>query len=442
MQSKSFSKILISLFMMGCSCVFYGQETNSNNFQSIVYTPEQQKIRVENQNVRLIADKENGGYHLYVKKSPNINSILLTETTKDPTGKNDSYAYRAKEYNKINGDEKRILNGEFLVSEGAKYSLVDSTPEETDFFGPAFHIYIPQTLVYGYEWSRNGEIQIDKGTFINIRSFEKPYADYTGNYVDNPFMFDFVKIKKPKPKKVVKELPPPPVIEELPVEEVPVEEPEEILEEIEEPEVEEDETVLTDEYNPLAYEKLNEVSKDLIFSKGPETLIQDIRSVLEDDKNAPLDVVFAIDTTGSMKNDMEKLKAEFTPLLEELFVNNDGARVGLLLYRDYGDGYNYMDLPVKVYGFVQNFSSISKNLAAVRIYGKEGGDIPEAVYEAMYASGKFFAWRPESKKRVIIIGDAEPHPYPRKSGKYSKEFVTGFLEEKGIKITTILLPKE
>ena len=144
---------------------------------------------------------------------------MLTETTKDPTGKNDSYAYRAKEYNKINGDEKRILNGEFLVSEGAKYSLVDSTPEETDFFGPAFHIYIPQTLVYGYEWSRNGEIQIDKGTFINIRSFEKPYADYTGNYVDNPFMFDFVKIKKPKSKKVVKELPPPPVIEDVPVEE-------------------------------------------------------------------------------------------------------------------------------------------------------------------------------------------------------------------------------
>ena len=420
----------------------YGQSTDYSGSQSIVYTKEQQAIRVTAKDIKIVKDAKLGGYHLYVKKTPKVNSILLTETTKDPTGKNDSYAYRAKEYNKINGDEKRILNGKFLVSESAKYSLVDSTPEKTPYFEQAFHIFIPGTIVYGYEWERHGEVQIDKGTFINIRSFEKPYADYTGNYVDNPFMFDFVKIKKPKPKKVVKELPPPPVIEELPVEEVPVEEPEEILEEIEEPEVEEDETVLTDEYNPLAYEKLNEVSKDLIFSKGPETLIQDIRSVLEDDKNAPLDVVFAIDTTGSMKNDMEKLKAEFTPLLEELFVNNDGARVGLLLYRDYGDGYNYMDLPVKVYGFVQNFSSISKNLAAVRIYGKEGGDIPEAVYEAMYASGKFFAWRPESKKRVIIIGDAEPHPYPRKSGKYSKEFVTGFLEEKGIKITTILLPKE
>lgn len=432
MQSKSFSKIVISFFMIILPSVVCAQDLNVNTSQSLIYTPEQQKIRVENQNVKLIADKKNGGYHLYVKKSKNINSILLTETTKDPTGKNDSYAYRAKEYNKINGDEKRLLNGEFLVSEGAKYSLVDSTPEETTFFGPAFHIFIPETIVYGYEWSRNGEIQIDKGTFINIRSFEKQYADYTGSYVDNPFMFDFVKIQKPKTKKVVKELPPTPVVEKS----------ESILEELEEPEVEEAETVLTDEYNPLAYEKLNEVSKNLIFSKGPDSLIQDIRSVLEEDKNALLDVVFAIDTTGSMKNDMEKLKAEFTPLLEELFMNNDGARVGLLLYRDYGDGYNYMELPVKVYGFVQNFSSIAKNLAAVRIYGKEGGDIPEAVYEAMYATGKFFAWRPESKKRVIIIGDAEPHPYPRKSGKYSKEFVTAFLEGKGIKITTILLPKE
>ena len=104
MQSKSFSKIVISIFMLVCSSSFYGQNSTSNNSQSIVYTSEQQKIRIENQNVKLIADKENGGYHLYVKKSPNVNSILLTETTKDPTGKNDSYAYRAKEYNKINGD--------------------------------------------------------------------------------------------------------------------------------------------------------------------------------------------------------------------------------------------------------------------------------------------------------------------------------------------------
>lgn len=421
-------KILNCLFMC-LVFALYGQSTDYSGSQSIVYTKEQQAIRVTAKDIKIVKDAKLGGYHLYVKKTPKVNSILLTETTKDPTGKNDSYAYRAKEYNKINGDEKRILNGKFLVSESAKYSLVDSTPEKTPYFEQAFHIFIPGTIVYGYEWERHGEVQIDKGTFINIRSFEKPYADYTGNYVDNPFMFDFVKIKKPKKirKTTTKK-------EEKPKEE--------ILTKIEEPEVLEEETILIDDYNPVAYEKLNEVSKDLILSKGPETLIEDIKSVLEEDKDAVLDVVFAIDTTGSMKNDMEKLRTDFEPLLKELFKDNNNARVGLLLYRDYGDGYNYKELPVKPYGFVNNFSAITKNLNAVRIYGKEGGDVPEAVYEAMYASSQFFAWRFEAKKRVVIIGDAEPHPYPRKTGKYSKEYVTGLLETQGVKVTTILLPQE
>ena len=53
------------------------------------------------------------------------------------------------------------------------------------------HIYIPEELSYGYPWTRNGKIPVEKGTFINIRSFEKPYADYTGSFADNPFMFNF-----------------------------------------------------------------------------------------------------------------------------------------------------------------------------------------------------------------------------------------------------------
>ena len=48
------------------------------------------------------------GYHLYVKKLPEINSVLLTETTKDPLGQEDNYAYRASEWNAINGDEIRM----------------------------------------------------------------------------------------------------------------------------------------------------------------------------------------------------------------------------------------------------------------------------------------------------------------------------------------------
>lgn len=414
--------ILITLVFMTVQVVF----AQSDGSQTTLYTAKQQQLRITAGNVRLVRDEKNGGYHLYVKKLPNVNSILLTETTKDPEGKSDSYAYRAQEYNSINGDEIRYLDGKKLESEGAKYSLVDSTPENTSFFGPAFHIYIPETIVYGYEWSRNGQITIGKGTFINIRSFEKPYADYTGDYMDSPFMFD-LKVTK----KVVKK--PAPKVQPKPDPE-PINEPEP---------VDEPETVLTDDYNPVASEKFKEFSDDIIYSKGPETIIEDIRGLLADieDKDN-LDLVFAIDATGSMKNDLDKLKTDMYPLLTELFGNTPGARVGLLFYRDYGDTFKYMDLPVKVFPFTSNFTSFSKNLNSIRIYGKEGGDIPEAVYEAMYASCEFYSWRNTAQKKIILIGDAEPHPTPRGIGRYSKDYVMGIAESRKIKIHSILLPKD
>lgn len=414
--------ILITLVFMIVQVVF----AQSDGSQTTLYTAKQQQLRITAGNVRLVRDEKNGGYHLYVKKLPNVNSILLTETTKDPEGKSDSYAYRAQEYNSINGEEIRYLDGKKLESEGAKYSLVDSTPENTSFFGPAFHIYIPETIVYGYEWSRNGQVKIGKGTFINIRSFEKPYADYTGDYMDSPFMFDLKVtkrvVKKPAPKVQPKPDPEP----------------------INEPElVDEPETVLTDDYNPVASEKFKEFSDDIIYSKGPETIIEDIRGLLADieDKDN-LDLVFAIDATGSMKNDLDKLKTDMYPLLTELFGNTPGARVGLLFYRDYGDTFKYMDLPVKVFPFTSNFTSFSKNLNSIRIYGKEGGDIPEAVYEAMYASCEFYSWRNTAQKKIILIGDAEPHPTPRGIGRYSKDYVMGIAESRKIKIHSILLPKD
>ena len=427
-------KIILMIFLISSLQTIFAQvdrgSGESEGSQAALYTAKQQQLRIKAENVRLVPDAKNGGYHLYVKKLPNINSILLTETTKDPAGKNDSYAYRAKEYNKINGDEIRYLDGKKLESEGAKYSLVDSTPEKTTVFGgsavEAFHIYIPETIVYGYEWSRHGEITIGKGTFINIRSFEKPYADYSGDYMDSPFMFD-LKIAKRVVKKPVPESKPLPEPEPVAEEEV----------------LDEPETVLTDDYNPVASERFKEISDDIIYSKGPETIIDDIRGLLTDikDKNN-LDIVFAIDATGSMKNDLAKLKTDMQPLLAELFGETPGTRVGLLFYRDYGDTFKYMDLPVKVFPFTSNFTSFSKNLNSVRIYGKEGGDIPEAVYEAMYASCEFYSWRNSAQKKIILIGDAEPHPSPRGSGKYSKDYVMSIAEDRKIKIHSILLPKD
>lgn len=407
--------------------------------QTIIFTPKQQELRISANDIKLIEDKENGGYHLYVKKNPKVNSILLTETTKDPLGKNDSYAYRAKEYNPINGDEIRYLDGKKLESEGAKYSLLDSTVEKTDFFGDAFHIFIPKTVVYGYEWSRHGEVELGKGTFINIRSFEKPYADYSGNYMDNPFMFDLkvfkktVKTVRKEVKKVEKKETPQPVLEP------------EVLDEpeiFEEPEVQA-EIILTDNYNPVASEKFSEISKEMIYSKGPETLIEDIGKILKTFVNADkLDIVFAIDATGSMKDDIEKLREDLIPEIKRIFSKEKDVRIAVLFYRDYGDTFRYMDLPVKCFDFTRSLKTFKEQLYSIKILGREGGDIPEAVYEAMFAASEFYKWRGDAQKEIILIGDAEPHPVPRGTGKYSKGYVMSLADSKNIKIHSILLPQD
>ncbi|MCR5045729.1 MAG: VWA domain-containing protein [Treponema sp.] len=369
----------------------------------------------------LRVEKVEGGCNLFIRKKPGLESVMLTETTKDPLGKEDNYAYRSREWNSVNGDEKRILDGEFIdAKEKQLYFLIDSSAQDDKEFGKAFLIFIPDELVFGYEWSRNGTVQVGKGTFINIRGFEKKYCDYTGAYYDNPYMFNLEKRTRPKPP---------------PAEEIPEPEPE--LEP--EPEV----VVLTDDYNPLAADKFKEFSDMVIYSKGPDSLMDDISSALAsiNPKNM-VDVVFAIDATGSMKDDLESLKKDLVPRLTQELVAFGDVRFGLLLYRDYGDNFWTKGLPVKYYDWTTSLDEFLGNLNKIRIIGTEGGDVPEPVYEALFASMEFYKWRDEAQRKIILIGDAEPHPTPRRSGKYSKELVEITAKDKNVSITAIITPDD
>lgn len=397
----------------------------------------QNALIISSDDIRLTQDGGNDfetatGYHLFIRKKSGIESVMLTETTKDPEGVLDNYAYRAKEWNSVNGDEKRILDGKILESEGARYSLVDTSVEDDEVFGKAFHIFIPSEMIYGYSWSRNGTVKIGRGTFINIRAFEKPYCDYTGNYFDNPYMFNLETRKKEIP--VIKSNEPKKIEE-------PVVKNDKESDDIEKTVT--DEIYLTDDYSPLAAEKFKEISDFLIYSKGPETIVDDILNSMEriNPKNT-VDVVFAIDATGSMKDDIQKLREEWVPRLLEKLKDFGDVRLGLVLYRDYGENFYTRGLPVKYFDFTTDVNVFLKSLNSFKIRGTEGGDIPEAVYEALFASMDFFQWRVNAEKKIILIGDAEPHPTPRGSGKYSKALIQKMSIEKKISIDAIITPDD
>ena len=369
------------------------------------------------------------GFNLYIRKKEGVQSVMLVETTKDPNGEEDNFAYRALTYNSLNGDEIRYLNGKPLTSQYAQYSLISSTVTTHHKLGECFLIYIPRTVQYGYPWTRNGTVEITKGTFINIRTFTEKYGDYTGEFYDNPFMFDFPEPPKEEPVAVVEEEKEEPTIDE-PV----VEEPS--------PKV-----VLTDDYNPAATKKFNEIAENgkgkLTYSLGPDSLADDLVTIVDEiNPKDKVDIVFAIDTTGSMKDDLESLQDEWIPRFREQINDFEDMRIGLLFYRDYGDNYNFKGLPVKLFAFTDDIEKFNKDLHSPVIKGNEGGDVPEAVYEALYASIEYFDWRDDAQKRIILIGDAEPHPKPRGTKKITQAQVILYAKEANIQINCIILPNK
>ena len=344
----------------------------------------------------LVIQNPKGGYHLYIKAKPDIKSVLLTETTKDPDLKLDNYAYRDPNYNEINGDEKRLLNGEFLLPEKKLYSLIDSTPEKNTPLGEAYHIWIPYIILYGYDWSRSGEIEVKDGTFFNIRTFAKPYGDYTGNFQDNPFTLRVT-------QKPVEKDPPPDLSYS-------------------------DEAVKT--FTDLA----DTTEGEMIYAKGPEDILSTIKEILKKGEKDHLDLLFALDSTESMKDDIEEVRKNISSMLAEILPQYKTYRIALVLYKDYREDFLVREACV----FTDNLKKFEKALYGFRVFG--GRDIPEAVYEGLFL-GLRQSWRAldaDVDKKLILIGDAPPHPKPR--GKVTKEDVDKLAAEKGVKIYPIILP--
>lgn len=327
-----------------------------------------------------------GGYYLSVRAKEGIGSVLLTESTEAPDRSVNTFAFRNPEYHPENGDERRRLDGEFLPEDG-RYWLVDSSPVDDEQFGRAFRIFIPYIVAFGYEWTRNGEVQVLDGTYLSIRTFGAPFADYQGGFADNPFI---VRVEQP----------PRPEGDFMP------------------------DTV-------DAFEAISEEGDGVTrYSTGPEDTVNQIRALLPDEGRS-IDLVLALDTTQSMRDDMPVLQEQLVPMLEEEIEGFDRVRVGFLLYRDYLEDYL-----VRAFDFSDDLATIQSLINRVRVAG--GRDIPEAVYEALWASLENFEWEAD-ERMIILIGDAPPHPRPR--GEITAEQVFARADELSVRINTIILPQ-
>src|SRR5262249_33428689 len=120
-----------------------------------------------------------------------------------------------------------------------------------------------------------------------------------------------------------------------------------------------------------------------------------------------LEMVFAIDTTGSMGGLIEGAKQRIWGIVNEVMQSESrpNVRIGLVAYRDRGDRY-----VTEVFPTTDNLDAVYTTLMDYRAEG--GGDTPENVRRALADAVNKAGWSQQSDRIaqvIFLVGDAPPH---------------------------------
>lgn len=146
-----------------------------------------------------------------------------------------------------------------------------------------------------------------------------------------------------------------------------------------------------------------------------------------------VEVLFVLDTTGSMGGLIDVAKAKIWYVAEQIIKGKPtpDVRMGLVAYRDKGDEY-----VTKIFDLTDNIDQIYSDLSDFKAEG--GGDTPENVNLALYEAVHKIKWSdsPKTLKIIYLVGDSPPHnEYDDVQGymKTAEEAI-----KKGIYINTVL----
>lgn len=117
-----------------------------------------------------------------------------------------------------------------------------------------------------------------------------------------------------------------------------------------------------------------------------------------------LDVMFVIDATGSMSDELRYLITELRDIISAVQVRHEQIRMrfGLVVYRDVGDEYVVRSFP-----FTDSLNEMQIQLNEQRAGG--GGDYPEAMEQALEKAVNA-EWSEGNVARLLfLVADAPPH---------------------------------
>jgi Mg-chelatase subunit ChlD len=117
---------------------------------------------------------------------------------------------------------------------------------------------------------------------------------------------------------------------------------------------------------------------------------------------ADLDLVFVMDTTGSMRRELADMQANLIGVINILNRLSSSLRIGVVAYKDRGERYVTRDFPLRP----MQGAEVGQILAFVRdLEASGGGDDPEPVDLALKVAIEM-PWRADAQGRIVVIGDA------------------------------------
>ena len=121
--------------------------------------------------------------------------------------------------------------------------------------------------------------------------------------------------------------------------------------------------------------------------------------------SSDIDIVFNIDTTGSMGLKISSIKAHISMIVDDVKKQTNSARFAITSYRDDPARTNYPnDYRSRVdQEFTSDAAALKKSLENISADG--GGDAPETMYSGI-KSALELPWRPGVKKIVLTVTDA------------------------------------
>ena len=161
-----------------------------------------------------------------------------------------------------------------------------------------------------------------------------------------------------------------------------------------------------------------------------EILPELARGIVKRTSQKKMDVIFLIDTSGSMQDNVRGVKDYISQFLKPLEDEGFDAALGLVEFADVAAW------EAKVFGLTRSQKKFRKWLDKTIFLG--GADIPESGYEALIAALEEIDFRDDAQRFFIFISDAPQHDFDYDGrSRYTLDRMIDRLNKEGVTVDVV-----